>query len=126
MDLGTPTHDDHHKGKRKPTKADADTSCETARKCKDVFRKKMATFVVSILNPYRKPDCKHGRITSTEDFKHLARKLTHGIMNKELKHCRHVEDLEVNENVKSKAREYVRKYMSKFDGLYQSSPREEV
>ncbi|XP_078621772.1 uncharacterized protein LOC144888019 isoform X2 [Branchiostoma floridae x Branchiostoma japonicum] len=126
MDLGTPTHDDHHKGKRKPTKADADTSSETARKCKDVFRKKMATFVVSILNPYRKPDCKHGRITSTEDFKHLARKLTHGIMNKELKHCRHVEDLEVNENVKSKAREYVRKYMSKFDGLYQSSPREDL
>ncbi|CAH1249650.1 SETD2 [Branchiostoma lanceolatum] len=126
MDLGTPTHDDHHKGKRKPTKADADTSSETARKCKDVFRKKMATFVVSILNPYRKPDCKDGRITSTEDFKHLARKLTHGIMNKELKHCRHVEDLEVNENVKSKAREYVRKYMSKFDGLYQSSPREEL
>ena len=40
-------------------------------------------------------------------------------MAKELKHCRHVEDLEVNESVKAKAKDYVKKYMSKFTGKYQ-------
>ena len=39
-------------------------------------------------------------------------------MSKELKHCRHVEDLEVNENVKAKAKDFVKKYMSKFGPQY--------
>lgn len=42
-------------------------------------------------------------------------------MSKELKHCRHVEDLEVNENVKAKAKDYVRKYMSKFGTTFKKS-----
>lgn len=36
----------------------------------------MSQFIVQCLNPYRKPDCKLGRISNTEDFKHLARKVT--------------------------------------------------
>lgn len=36
----------------------------------------MSQFIVQCLNPYRKPDCKVGRITTTEDFKHLARKVS--------------------------------------------------
>lgn len=47
--------------------------------------------------------------------------LTHHVMAKELKHCRHVEDLEVNENVKAKAKDYVRKYMSRFGSLYKKT-----
>jgi len=47
--------------------------------------------------------------------------LTHAVLNKELKHCRHLEDLEVNENVKGKAKDYVVKYMSKFPGAYRPS-----
>lgn len=39
--------------------------------------------------------------------------LTHAVLDKELKHCRHHEDLEVNENVKFKAKEFVKKYMAK-------------
>ena len=35
----------------------------------------MSQFIVQCLNPYRKPDCKVGRITTTDDFKHLARKV---------------------------------------------------
>lgn len=38
----------------------------------------MSQFIVQCLNPYRKPDCKVGRITTTEDFKHLARKVGMG------------------------------------------------
>ncbi|XP_052080137.1 uncharacterized protein LOC127718205 isoform X2 [Mytilus californianus] len=120
MDFDTPP-DDIKSGRKKTTTAAADTSTETAKKIKDQFRQKMSSYIVICLNPYRKPDCKSGRITSTDDFKHLARKLTHHVMSKELKHCRHVEDLEVNENVKAKAKDYVKKYMGKFGMIYRKS-----
>uniref|UniRef100_A0A5F8HGW6 [histone H3]-lysine(36) N-trimethyltransferase n=1 Tax=Monodelphis domestica TaxID=13616 RepID=A0A5F8HGW6_MONDO len=85
MDLGTPTYDENPmKSSKKPKTAEADTSSELAKKSKEVFRKEMSQFIVQCLNPYRKPDCKVGRITTTEDFKHLARKLTHGVMNNNL------------------------------------------
>ncbi|KAM7336919.1 hypothetical protein ACRRTK_003038 [Alexandromys fortis] len=98
MDLGTPTYDENPM--------------------------KMSQFIVQCLNPYRKPDCKVGRITTTEDFKHLARKLTHGVMNKELKYCKNPEDLECNENVKHKTKEYIKKYMQKFGAVYK--PKEDT
>ncbi|KAI4464171.1 histone-lysine n-methyltransferase setd2 [Holotrichia oblita] len=98
---------------------------EAAKKIKESFRSSMAVVMVSILNTYRKPDCKEGRITNTEDFKHLARKLTHFVMLKELKHCQNIEDLTCTESVKSKAKEFVRKYMSKFGEIYQK-PKDEA
>lgn len=52
-----------------------DLNTEAARKIKEAFRSSMASVMVGILNPYRKPDCKEGRIANTEDFKHLARKV---------------------------------------------------
>ncbi|KAL5005854.1 hypothetical protein ScPMuIL_017012 [Solemya velum] len=123
MDVGTPTSDERVVKRKKTTTAAADTS-EVAKRIKDQFRNKMSSYIVQCLNPFRKPDCKLGRISSTEDFKHLARKLTHHVMAKELKSCRHVEDLEVNEHVKSKAKDYVKKYMAKFGSKYRktSSP----
>lgn len=51
----------------------------------------------------------------------IAFQLTHTILSKELKHCRHLEDLEVNENVKGKAKDFVSKYMSKFGPIYKPS-----
>ena len=48
---------------------------EEAKKIKEVFRCQMATEMVQFLNPYRRNDCKLGRITNNEDFKHLARKV---------------------------------------------------
>ncbi|XP_019579566.2 histone-lysine N-methyltransferase SETD2 isoform X2 [Rhinolophus sinicus] len=125
MDLGTPTYDENPmKTSKKPKTAEADTSSELAKKSKEVFRKEMSQFIVQCLNPYRKPDCKVGRITTTEDFKHLARKLTHGVMNKELKYCKNPEDLECNENVKHKTKEYIKKYMQKFGAVYR--PKEDT
>lgn len=40
-------------------------------------------------------------------------------MLKELKHCDRIEDLECTDSVKSKAKEFVRKYMAKFGEVYQ-------
>ncbi|KAM7285496.1 putative histone-lysine N-methyltransferase CG1716 isoform X6 [Ixodes scapularis] len=116
MDLGTPTYDEP-KSKKKTLTAAADTS-EVAKKIKELFRSKISSHIVHCLNPFRKPDCKLGRIQSTEDFKHLARKLTHFVMAKELKHCKNVEDLECNDNVKHKAKEFVHKYMAKYGPLF--------
>ncbi|NXC29014.1 SETD2 methyltransferase, partial [Campylorhamphus procurvoides] len=50
--------------------------------------------------------------------------LTHGVMNKELKYCKSPEDLECNENVKHKTKEYIKKYMQKFGILYK--PKEDT
>jgi hypothetical protein len=49
---------------------------DAEKKIKDDFLGKMASTVVSTLNPFLKPDCKQGRITCSEDFKHLARRVT--------------------------------------------------
>ncbi|CAL1261725.1 unnamed protein product [Larinioides sclopetarius] len=112
-----------HSKKKSTTTAPADTSSnpvnsEIAKKIKELFRTKMSSFVVQCLNPYHRDDCRVGKITSNEDFKYLARKLTHFVMAKELKHCKNVEDLECNENVKHKARDFIHKYMSKYGPIY--------
>lgn len=125
MDLGTPTYDENP-SKFSTKTAEADTSSELAKKSKETFRKDMSQFIVQCLNPYRKPDCKLGRIINTEDFKHLARKLTHGVMNKELKACKNPEDLECNENVKHKTKEYIKKYMQRFGCIYRPKEDTEV
>ena len=57
------------------TKAVIASGAEQAKKARETFRTKMSQHVVQCLGPYRKPDCKAGKITSTEDFKHLARKV---------------------------------------------------
>ncbi|XP_022064034.2 histone-lysine N-methyltransferase SETD2 isoform X2 [Acanthochromis polyacanthus] len=125
MDLGTPTYDENP-SKFSTKTAEADTSSELAKKSKETFRKDISQFIVQCLNPYRKPDCKSGRISNTEDFKHLARKLTHGVMNKELKACKNPEDLECNENVKHKTKEYIKKYMQRFGSVYRPKEDTEV
>lgn len=112
-------------GLSKLQSASADVSTMSERKIKDTFRINMANVMVHFLNPYRKNDCKQGRITNTEDFKHLARKLTHFVLAKELKHCKSVDELQCNENVKHKAKDFVRKYMSKFGPVYQKSTDED-
>ena len=65
----------HAKHSLRVQTAGIDTSPNTERKIKDAFRINMANVMVHFLNPYRKNDCKQGRITNTEDFKHLARKV---------------------------------------------------
>ncbi|XP_014478705.1 PREDICTED: probable histone-lysine N-methyltransferase CG1716 [Dinoponera quadriceps] len=117
------SHSRHGLSKLQSTSAEMSPMSE--RKIKDTFRINMANVMVHFLNPYRKNDCKQGRITNTEDFKHLARKLTHFVLAKELKHCKSVDELQCNENVKHKAKDFVRKYMSKFGAVYQKGTDED-
>ncbi|EDL29753.1 mCG1038810, partial [Mus musculus] len=105
------------KKKKRSKTAEADTYSELAKKSKEVFGKRDLSDHCQCLNPSQKPDCKVSRITTTEDVKHLAQKLTQGVINKELKCRRNAEDLERNENVKHKTKEYI-KYMQKFRLVY--------
>ncbi|KOB67347.1 putative histone-lysine N-methyltransferase [Operophtera brumata] len=100
-----------------PSPAPVDAA-EVARKLKEQFRSCMARVMVGLLSPYRRTDASTGKITCTADFKHLARKLTHFVMLKELKHCRAVEELVVTDSVKSKAKTFIKKYMKKFGPVY--------
>ena len=54
--------------------AAADTSSEVAKKIKDKFLKEMSRVIVKLLDPYRRPEATT-KIISTEDFKHLAKKV---------------------------------------------------
>ncbi|VDP13382.1 unnamed protein product, partial [Soboliphyme baturini] len=100
------------------TTAPADTSSEVSRKIKEKFKSRISNHVIRCLNPFRKPDCKCGQITNNEDFKHLARKLTHAILEKELKNVYSMEDLKVTDSVLRKARDYIRRYMVKIGPVY--------
>merc|ERR1712242_493698 len=91
---------------KKTTQA-ADTSSDMGKKKhKDKFLKEMSKMVVKILDPYRKKGVK-GHIGNTDDFKHLAKKFTYTIMQKELKVCKSIDELKANEKVKKKASDYV-------------------
>merc|ERR1719150_2001439 len=106
------------------TQAAADTSSDVEKKHKEKFLKEMSKLVVKILDPYRKKGVK-GHISKTDDFKHLAKKLTFTILYKELKVCKNIEELKANEKVKKKASDYVSKYMKKYDREYRRSPNQE-
>jgi len=109
------------KCKQRAATAIADTS-ERARKLKDAFRARVAGCIVAVLNPYRRPDCRQGRITSNDDFKYLARKLTHFVLVKELKQLGSVEALDCSDSVKHKTRDFVRKYLAKYGAAFRRDP----
>ncbi|CAG0890823.1 unnamed protein product [Cyprideis torosa] len=75
---------------------------EQETKVKDAFHKDTAKYIVSLLTPYRALDCKQGKIRSTLDFKHLARKLTYAVVSKELQNCRNLRNLRFHEGIRGK------------------------
>ena len=85
---------------------------------KEKFREKLSKFIVKLLEPYLKPDCKYGYIQNVDDFKHLARKFTHIIIEKEMSRTTIMEELELSKRVKVKTQEYISKYMSVFANGY--------
>ena len=85
---------------------------------KDQFRNKLSRLVVKLLQPYLRRDCKTGHITNSSDFKHLARRFTHTILEKEISRTTKLEELDLDKRIKIKAQEFVSKYMVKFEGDY--------
>jgi histone-lysine N-methyltransferase SETD2 len=71
-----------------------------------------------VLQPFLKEDCKLGHIQNTDDFKHLARKFTHMIMEKEMSRATKIEELDLNKRIKMKTQEFITRYMQRFNGNY--------
>jgi histone-lysine N-methyltransferase SETD2 len=87
-------------------------------KAKEAFRTKVSQVVVQCLNQHYRPDCSQSRIETADDFKHLARKLTYGIMEKHTRNSKHGVLPEFTGGTKSKVQEYVKTYMKKYGEVY--------
>lgn len=80
---------------------------------KKQFRAAASKQVIKILQRYTKPDCKIGRITNNDDFKHLARKISHHVLEKEFAAAAKSGKLEFSEEVKHKLKNFVKSFMQK-------------
>jgi hypothetical protein len=111
--------DDHKNAPPQPSSpSPVSANDEANKKFKEQFREKLSKLVIKLLQPYLRPECKKGHIDKTDDFKYLARKFTHCIMEKELTRVKNFQELEMNGKVKAKAEEYIKKYMYRFEGNY--------
>ncbi|CRK99723.1 CLUMA_CG012963, isoform A [Clunio marinus] len=102
--------------KAKKTKPVVLDQAEIRRQFRDEMLKEIAKF----LQPYRDESCENGRILNDSDFNSLVSKLTYSVLTKESKHCHGTNSmLKATESVKGKTKEYIKKYMGKFEGPYQ-------
>ena len=91
------------------------STCSVRKELKERFRQMLSTLVIKILQAFMRDECKVGRITNIDDFKHLARKFTHVIMEKELSRLASSSDMELlSRKVRPKTEEYIKKYMHRF------------
>lgn len=74
----------------------------------------MSKLVINLLKPYLNVDCKVGHIKNNEDFKHLARRFTHTIIEKEIARAADPKEIDIDKRIKQKSHEYISKYMLKF------------
>merc|ERR1712086_27171 len=106
----------------KPSRTKADPS-ESEVKAK--FRSQASKAVIKVLDRYRKSDCKFGKITNSGDFKHLARKITHHIVKKELQVAEEAKKPPLfDDDVKHKTKNFVKAYMKKLGPVYVRKPNE--
>ncbi|KAH9501726.1 Histone-lysine N-methyltransferase setd2 [Dermatophagoides farinae] len=89
-----------------------------SRRSREHFRYKVSQFIVKCLNPYMRSSCTKGRITNSSHFKSLARKLTHTIVEKELKQVKSSKDLSFTDTVKHKTKDFIKRHMSQFGPIY--------
>lgn len=65
--------DRSHKRHKKPVPAPV--SEDEAKRIKEKFQREIAVDIVQLLSNYRRDSCTVGRITTDDDFKHLAKKV---------------------------------------------------
>eukprot|EP00041_Stephanoeca_diplocostata_P018202 m.379390 g.379390 ORF g.379390 m.379390 type:complete len:687 (-) comp20953_c0_seq1:513-2573(-) len=79
-----------------------------------LFKKEVSACVHGVLRRYRKKDCTVARITRDDDYKHLARKLTHLVIKKEGK------GKSCDEAMKHKIKNFIKSYMKKIGTTHYS------
>lgn len=75
-------------------------SSEISKIYKDQFREKLSRLVVKLLQPYMNASNPIGRIDNVADFKHLARKITHTVLEKEVSRSTNLEHLDLDSRIK--------------------------
>jgi hypothetical protein len=84
---------------------------ESFKICKTQFREKISKMVVDLLQAYFKKSDSESAIKDINDFKTLARKFTHTIMDREISRVTNIQDLDVDNRIKLKSEEYIKNYM---------------
>eukprot|EP01134_Creolimax_fragrantissima_P007962 CFRG7962T1 len=92
----------------------AETYDDKKVEVKKSFRSQISNTVIATLSQYNKPSCKRGRITNKEDFKHLARKITHMVLERHDRKEDYVATIRVHE----KLEKYIHKFMARQEGTY--------
>eukprot|EP00123_Amoebidium_parasiticum_P001834 comp13031_c0_seq1/m.8298 comp13031_c0_seq1/g.8298 ORF comp13031_c0_seq1/g.8298 comp13031_c0_seq1/m.8298 type:complete len:245 (-) comp13031_c0_seq1:808-1542(-) len=125
-EMKKPTEISSEKKEKAKEKKKTQSKTESAKKSskqtgdskeKKEFREKLSQIVIKALQPYMKDSCKEGRITSKDDFKHCARKLTHFIMEK---HEQKGRPFTMDDHTAKKAKAAVPKFMARYGPVYKS------
>eukprot|EP00045_Choanoeca_perplexa_P014811 m.176632 g.176632 ORF g.176632 m.176632 type:complete len:728 (-) comp16802_c0_seq3:1012-3195(-) len=77
------------------------------------FKEKVSPYVIRYLKPHRDKKVKYGFVRNDKDFKFLARKLTHQIVEKERKRRGDVGSLKMTDGLKDKIKLFVKESMKK-------------
>ncbi|KAM3721489.1 Histone-lysine N-methyltransferase SETD2 [Dirofilaria immitis] len=97
--------------------ASADTTTDRID-TRATFKVEIVKYVGGMLEPIRKL-----KFASSDDYKYVLRKLTHTILEKELKRVGETE-LKVTESVRDKARKFVAEYLARLGDVFISIPLE--
>uniref|UniRef100_A0A3B0QQA6 [histone H3]-lysine(36) N-trimethyltransferase n=1 Tax=Psoroptes ovis TaxID=83912 RepID=A0A3B0QQA6_PSOOV len=90
---------------------------ESSKRTREHFRYKISQFIVKCLNPYMRSSCTKGRIVNSNDFKNLARKVSHFNFS-QLKQVKSSKDLHFSDSVKHKTKDFIKRHMSQFCPVY--------
>lgn len=82
------------------------------------FKKNVSDCVKKTLTRYRKKDCQVGKITNDADFKHLCRKITHIVVQKETAKDAPKDASGLDDDTKHKVKNFVKSYMKKTGAVY--------
>lgn len=110
--------------------SDASTG-EALKQAKEQLRDTISQMVVRILQVYMRAECKIGRICDKNDFKFLARKFTHTILDKEMSRTTSLAGLSHlsttdSKRIRAKTEEFIKRYMSKFGVEYSRQQDEQM
>ncbi|CAH8501063.1 unnamed protein product [Dicrocoelium dendriticum] len=88
------------------------------KKMEKDFTVEVGNYILRLLRPYRLPNCLTGRIESHSDLVHIARKLTHAFVSKEIRHTRSSSPLILTGTLQDTIRSSLTRYMTSRGEVY--------
>eukprot|EP00730_Choanoeca_flexa_P013597 TRINITY_DN5496_c0_g1_i2.p1 TRINITY_DN5496_c0_g1~~TRINITY_DN5496_c0_g1_i2.p1 ORF type:complete len:735 (+),score=235.57 TRINITY_DN5496_c0_g1_i2:150-2354(+) len=103
----------------KPAKKRPKTAEEAQASAVRKFKEQVSPYVIKYLKPHRDKKVKYGHIRNDKDFKYLARKLTHQIVDKQQKRVGDAHALKMTDSLKEKIKTFVKETMKKCGKVFQ-------